>query len=93
MPNNDQMRSLITDSPMSRYGTPLNVEVVWLRHLMHLITKGRCRNTVPTQTSREHTLHKKPAGARINARHPAGSEAVVEGFEPPFGFYTKHHFE
>lgn len=48
--------------------------------------KGRCRNTVPTQTSREDTLHKKPAGVRISARHPAGSEAVVEGFEPPLAF-------
>ena len=48
--------------------------------------KGRRRNTVPTQTSREDTLHKKPAGVRISARHPAGSEAVVEGFEPPLAF-------
>ena len=55
--------------------------------------KGRCRNTVPTQTSWEDTLHKKPAGVRINARHPAGSEAVVEGFEPPLAFTPKHHFE
>ena len=48
--------------------------------------KGRCINMVPTQTSQENALHKKPAGVRINARHPAGSEAVVEGFEPPLAF-------
>ena len=41
---------------------------------------------MPTQTFRENTLHKKPAGVRINARHPADPEAVVEGFEPPLAF-------
>lgn len=41
---------------------------------------------VPAQTSREDTLHEKPAGVRISTRHPAGSEAVVEGFEPPLAF-------
>ena len=33
--------------------------------------KGMCRNTVPTQTSREDTLHKKPAGVR-KVRTPGG---------------------
>jgi len=35
--------------------------------------KGRCRDTVPTQTSREDTLHKKPPpGVRQGAGPPGG---------------------
>ena|GEM_PF-5688452 len=34
--------------------------------------KGRCRDTVPTQTSREDTLHKKPAGGSHKCETPGG---------------------
>ena len=63
IPNNDRMRSLITDSPMSRYGTPLNVEVVWLRHLMHLITKAGVETWCPPNFPGGHSVQETRRGS------------------------------
>ena len=81
----DGGRETVTFSPIS-LDSPIQTNFAGIKTHVFCRHKDRRRNTVPTQTSREDTLHKKPAGVRISARHPAGSEAVVEGFEPPLAF-------